>query len=139
MRTYKAKIDINKINHLSTGQIGEIIFEEWFNINYQGEQVFKQKADRDYEKIDFACEKGYTYQVKAAKYNTYTFNCDLEDIKDHLKADIYVFIQIRDNYAYIEDFYSQDYVLKNIQKSFKYDNSFVWAKNLNQHQIIMQL
>lgn len=135
MRRYKAKIDISKIDHLFTGQIGEIVFEEWFENNFQGEQIFKQSADRDYEKIDFADEKGYTYQVKATKGNTYTFNCCLDDIREHLKAEVYVFIRIENSVAYIEDFYSKDYIEKNIKKSYQYENSFVWAKDLQQHQL----
>lgn len=136
MRTYKAKLKIpNDWMNCSTGDIGELIFKHWFDNNFQGEQIFKQKADRDYEKIDFADEKGYTYQVKATKGNTYTFNCHLEDIREHLVSDVYVFIQIDNNVAYIEDFYSKDYVEKKIKKSYKFENSFVWAKDLMQNQL----
>jgi hypothetical protein len=139
MRNYIAKIKIpeDKLN-LSTGRIGEEIFESWFNKNYNDEHIFKQKADRDYEKIDFACDKGYTYQIKTTKHNTYTFNCDLEDITEHLKSSVYVFIQLINGYAYIEGFYDVSYVLNNIKKSFKYQNSFVWAKNLLQNELILK-
>jgi hypothetical protein len=136
MRKYIAKIKIpSDLINLSVGKIGEEIFERWFNSNFQDESIFKQKADRDYEKIDFACCKGFTYQVKTAKHNTYTFNCDLEDIREHLKANTYVFIQLINDYAYIEDFYNSEYVLNNIKKSYKYENSFVWTKNLLQHDL----
>jgi hypothetical protein len=136
MRTYKAKIKLSEpMIKLNTGDIGEKVFKYWFNNNFQGEQIFKQKADRDYEKIDFADEKGYTYQVKATRGNTYTFNCHLDHLREHLKSDVYVFIQIDENVAYIEDFYSRDYIEKNIKKSYKFENSFVWAKNLQQNQL----
>lgn len=136
MRNYVAKIKIpREIASFSTGKIGEILFEQWFNNNFQSEQIFKQKADRDFQKIDFACDKGFTYQVKTAAHNTYTFNCDLEDIREHLKASVYVFIQLIGDHAYIEGLYDADFVLSNIKKSFKYDNSFIWAKCLLQHTL----
>lgn len=136
MRRYKAKIALtNEDMSLSTGALGEKIFSDWFTNNFQGEKIFKQKADRDYQKIDFADEKGYTYQVKATKKSTYTFNCHLETVREHLKSDVYVFIQIKDRIAYIEDLYSKDYVLKTIKESFQFNNTFVWAKDLQQEQL----
>jgi len=139
MRTYLAKIRIpNEIANNSTGEIGEKIFELWFSLNYQGEQLFKQKADRDFEKIDFADEKGYTYQIKCTKHKTYTFNCCLDDLQDHLKAEIYVFIQIENKYAYIEEFYNKEYVLNYSKCSFKNQKtSFIYAKDLQQQVLAL--
>ena len=139
MRNYIAKIKIpfDKVN-LSTGMVGEEMFKIWFDNNYHDEYIFKQKADMDYQKIDFACDKGFTYQVKTTKNNSYTFNCDLEDITDHLKSSVYVFIQLINGYAYIEGFYNTEYVLNNIKKSFRYKNSFIWAKNLLQKELILK-
>jgi hypothetical protein len=137
MRTYLAKIKIpNEIANNSTGDIGEKIFELWFTLNYQGEQLFKQKADRDFEKIDFADEKGYTYQVKCTKHKTYTFNCCLEALSEHLKAEVYVFIQIIDNYAYIEYLHGKEYVLNYAKFSFKSpEQCYVYSANLNQYKL----
>lgn len=68
MRTYLAKIKIpNNLKKQSVGYIGEKVFEHWFKVNYNDEQLFKQKADRDYNKIDYADEKGFKYQVLIKK------------------------------------------------------------------------
>ena len=114
MRKYITKQNIKQYENLTTGEIGEKVFYDWFKNNFYSEQIFKQLADRDYQQIDFADEKGYTYQVKTTKGRSYTFNCDLEDVKDHLNADVYVFIQIKENIAYMEPFYNKDYIFKNI-------------------------
>ena len=135
MRIYLAKIDIAKIIKEDTGLIGEKVFEKWFKLNFNGEKIFKQLADRDYEHIDFADEKGYTYQVKATKGCSYTFNCQLEDVRDCLKADLYVFIQIKDNIAYIENLYDAEYVLSNMKASYKYNNCFIYSKDLLQYKL----
>ena len=137
MRKYIAKIIIpDDLKKNPTGQIGEKIFEYWFNLNFQNEKLFKQAMDRDYEKIDFADEKGYTYQVKTTKAKTYTFNCDLEHLVEHLRAELYVFIQIDEKYAYIEPMYEKQYVIANIKKSFKEDKQcFVYAKDLQQQTL----
>jgi hypothetical protein len=137
MRRYIAKIKLDKdIKFLPTGQLGEKIFELWFNANYQDEQLFKQAIDRDYQKIDFADEKGFTYQVKTTRAKTYTFNCDLDNLKEHLRAEIYVFIQIDGDYAYIEPMYEKDYIFTNIKKSFKEDNQcFIYSIDLQQQKL----
>lgn len=59
MRRYIARIEIgSELNNLSTGAIGEAIFQAWFNNTFQGELLFKQKADRDYQKVDYRlCKK----------------------------------------------------------------------------------
>jgi hypothetical protein len=133
MRRYIAKIKItDELLKESTGQIGEIIFEQWFTNNFQGERLYKQKADRDYQGVDFADEKGFRYQVKTTKEKTYTFNCDLEDINEHLTSDIYVFIQIKNKIAYIETFHDKNYIRSRIKASFRYKNTFVWAEELQQ-------
>ena len=61
MKKYIAKQNIEEFKELSTGEIGEKIFKKWFKNNFQNEIIFKQKADRDYEGIDFTDEKGYKY------------------------------------------------------------------------------
>jgi len=134
MRKYIAKINITEaLLKESTGYIGEKVFEQWFMNNFQGEQLFKQNADRDYQQIDFVDDKGYKYQVKATREKTYTFNCILEDIEEHLASDVYVLIQIKNKVAYIETFYNKEYIKQNINQSFKYNNSFIWAKDLQQN------
>lgn len=137
MRNYLAKFKIPvDLLDKSTGKIGEEIFNLWFNRNFEDEKVFGQLADRDYQQVDFACEKGITYQVKATKAKTYTFNSSIESILEHLNADRYVFIQIKDDYAYIENIYKKGYVLNNIKKSFKEDKQcFVYCRNLLQHKL----
>ena len=137
MRNYLAKIKIPvDLSNKSTGKIGEEMFNIWFNRNFEDEKVFDQLADRDYQQIDFACEKGITYQVKATRAKTYTFNQPIDTLLEHLNADRYVFIQIKDNYAYIENIYEKDYILNNIKKSFKESNQcFVYSKNLLQYKI----
>ena len=87
MRKYIAKINITEaLLKESTGYIGEKVFEQWFMNNFQGEQLFKQNADRDYQQIDFVDDKGYKYQVKATREKTYTFNCILEELKSAISA-----------------------------------------------------
>jgi len=134
MRTYLAKIRIpNDIANNSTGDIGEKIFHLWFSLTYQNENLFKQKADRDFAKIDFADEKGFTYQVKCTKHKTYTFNCALDKLYDHLKAELYVFIQIIDGYAYIEHLHDKAYCLNYAKSSFtNQDQTFIYAIDLQQ-------
>ena len=134
MRTYLAKIKIpNEILNNQTGDIGEKMFELWFTMNFQGEQLFKQKADRDFVKIDFADEKGFTYQVKCTKHKTYTFNCSLDKMYEHLKAELYVFIQIIDGYAYIEHLHNKAYCLNYAKSSFTNSaQSFIYAIDLQQ-------
>lgn len=135
MRNYLSKKSITNYSNLPTGEIGEKVFKEWFLNNFQGEVIHKQNADRDYQGIDFACEKGYTYQVKATRAKSYTFNCVLANANDHLNADYYVFIQIRGEYAYFEKMYTKEEILSNLNPSYKDDNSFVWAKDLLQHKV----
>lgn len=137
MRTYMSKLHIPKeMQNDSTGLIGEKIFELWFTLNFQGEKIFKQLADREYQQVDFADEKGYTYQVKATKYRSYTFNCCLDDIREHLNSDYYVFIQLKDNHAYIETIYNKSEVLDKARVSFKDTNTcFVWSKDLLQQKL----
>jgi hypothetical protein len=129
MRNYTAKIKLDETND-AVGTIGETVFSEWFNNNFQDEFIHKQLSDRDFEGIDFACNKGYTYQIKTTTGNTYTFNSALENLPNKLPCDFYVFIQIREGYAYIEGIYTKDYVLDKAQRSYHYENSFVWAKDL---------
>lgn len=137
MRNYLAKIKIPvDLIDKSTGRIGEEMFKLWFNNNFEDEEIFKQLADRDFQQIDFACEKGVTYQVKATKAKTYTFNSSIDSLLGHLNADRYVFIQIKDNYAYIENIYEKNYILNNIKKSFKESNQcFVYSRNLLQYKL----
>lgn len=134
MRTYLAKIKIpDKLIKESVGYTGEKVFEHWFKNNFNDEQLFKQKADRDYNKIDYADEKGYKYQVKATSKNSYTFNCSSEDILKHLTCDYYVLVQLKDGYAYIEKLRTKQYILDNIIQSFKYNkSSYVKPENLLQ-------
>ena len=138
MRKYLAKIKIpDNLKKESTGAIGEKIFEQWFKTNFNGEQIFKQKKDRDYEKIDFADEKGYKYQVKATAKNSYTFNCLKENILDHLICDYYILIQLENNYAYIEKLRTKKYILDNIIKSYKYNNCFIKPEDLMQEVLFI--
>jgi len=137
MRTYKAKIKMkDDWRNQNTGHLGEKIFADWFHRIYETEKLFKQSLDRDYEGIDFADEKGYTYQVKATRARSFTFNCYLDDLNEHLKADLYVFIQIHDQYAYIENLYSKEEILNLARQSFKEKKScFVYAKDLLQQKL----
>ena len=136
MRKYIAKIRIpENLDHQSVGYIGERIFKLWFNRVYNDEQLFKQKADREYEQIDFSDEKGYTYQVKTTSKKSYTFNCSLDKIDNHLNAYYYVFIQLKDNYAYIEPLLTREVILDNIKKSFINDTCYVKARDLQQQEI----
>lgn len=136
MRKYIAKIRIpENLDHQSVGYIGERIFKLWFNRVYNDEQLFKQKADREYEQIDFSDEKGYTYQVKTTSKKSYTFNCPLNKIDNHLNAYYYVFIQLKDNYAYIEPLLTREDILDNIKKSFINDTCYVKARDLQQQEI----
>lgn len=134
MRTYLAKIKIpDNLKKQSVGYIGEKVFEHWFKINYNDEQLFKQKADRDYNKIDYADEKGFKYQVKTTSKKSYTFNCSTDKINNYLTSDYYIFVQLKNNYAYIENFRTKQYILDNIIQSFKYKNSsYVKPENLLQ-------
>ena len=140
MRRYKARIQItSEIINLSTGYIGEQIFARWFRGTYQNEHLFAQTADRDFMGIDFADEKGYTYQVKATKGKSYTFNKPLEDIREHLTADYYVFIQIKDKYAYIERIEPSENILNDFKESINFKNTcFIWAKDLQQQKLIFK-
>lgn len=137
MRNYLAKIELTSTHKsMTSGAIAEDIFEQWFKSNFQGETLHKQMADRDYQGIDFADQKGITYQVKGSKGKTFTFNCCLNSLREHLKADKYVFIQITDKAAYIEFIYSAENILERAKSSFQYKNScFVWAKDLNQYAL----
>lgn len=137
MRPYIAKIELKseEIN-LSSGKIAEIIFERWFKNNYQGESLYKQLADMDYKGIDFADEKGITYQVKGTVGKTFTFNCDLEHLREHLRASLYVCIQIAREAAYIESIYTPEEILSSIKPSYQFDKScFIWAKDLQQYKL----
>ena len=139
MRTYLAKIRIpEELKSQSTGLVGEKIFELWFTQNFQGEQLFKQKADREYQKIDFADEKGFTYQIKATKAKTFTFNCTLELIREHLLAEVYVCIQLEDKYAYIEPFKTKQDILNKIKKSFVAEKScFIYSQDFLQQELFI--
>jgi hypothetical protein len=139
MRTYLAKIKIpSDIKNKSVGYIGEKIFDIWFKSNYNDEPIFKQAVDRDYQKIDFADHKGYTYQVKTTKAKTYTFNCSLKEITNHLNADFYVFIQIRDEYAYIEPIVKKDEVIIKLKNSFIDDQQcYLHALDLLQQKLFI--
>lgn len=139
MREYLAKIRIpEELKNESTGFIGEKIFELWFTYNYQDEPLFKQKADMDLNGVDFADSQGTTYQVKATKAKTYTFNCDLEHAGQHLKCSKYVFIQLTDRHAYIEPVYDKEDILTKLKKSFKEEKQcFVYCKDLLQRELFI--
>jgi hypothetical protein len=139
MRTYLAKVKIpSEIKNESTGLIGEKIFELWFKYNYADEPLFKQSADRDFQKIDFADHKGYTYQVKATKAKTYTFNCDLETAGQYLNSELYVFIQLGEEYAYIEPICKKEEVLIKLKKSFIEDKKcFLYISDLFQQKLFI--
>lgn len=137
MRKYIGKIKLQeKHNSMSSGAIAEDIFEIWFKNVFNDEQLFKQKADRDYDGIDFACEKGITYQIKGTIGKTFTFNCLIDNLGDCLKADQYVFIQVINEYAYIESIYSGNEIKNLANSSYLYKNTcFVWAKDLQQYEL----
>ena len=120
---------------MSTGALGETVFKYWFGNNFNDEVLHKQKADRDYQGIDFADEKGYTYQVKATRAKSYTFNCKKEQIESKLNCDFYVLIQIKGEFAYIENIVKEDYIKENIVDSYSNGNSFIYAKDLQQQEI----
>jgi hypothetical protein len=54
-----------------------------------------------------------------------------------LNADYYILIQlnIKEKIAYIEDIYNKDYIKLNIKASFKYNNCFIWKKDLKQNKL----
>lgn len=139
MREYLAKVRIpEEIKNESTGFIGEKIFELWFTYNFQDEPLFKQKADMDFKKIDFADSRGYTYQVKTTAAKTFTFNCDLEAIDEHLTSSKYVFIQLKDSYAYIEPIYEKEDIKTKLKRSFKEEHQcFVYCKDLLQRELFI--
>jgi hypothetical protein len=139
MRTYIAKIRIpEEIKNESTGAIGEKIFELWFKYNFADEPLFKQSADRDFQKIDFADAKGYTYQIKATKAKTYTFNCDLEHAIEYLNSELYVFIQLNNKYAYIEPICKKNDVLIRLKKSFMEEKKcFLYISDLLQEKLFI--
>lgn len=139
MRTYLAKIRIpEEIKNESTGFIGEKIFELWYTFNFESEPLFHQSADRDFQKIDFADHKGLTYQIKATRAKTYTFNCDLEHANEYLNSDLYVFIQLIDKYAYIEPLCKKEEVLIKLKKSFKEEKScFLYITDLLQQKLFL--
>ena len=139
MRTYLAKVKIpSEIKKESTGSIGEKMFELWFKYNFADEPLFHQSADRDFQKIDFADHKGYTYQVKTTKAKTYTFNCDLERANEHLNSELYVFIQLQEDYAYIEPICKKEEVLIKLKKSFIEDKKcFLYITDLFQQKLFI--
>jgi hypothetical protein len=139
MRTYLAKIRIpEEIKNESTGSIGEKVFELWFKYNYADEPLFKQSADRDFQKIDFADHKGYTYQIKATKAKTYTFNCEIEYANEYLNSELYVFIQMDEKYAYIEPICKKEDVLVKLKKSFIEDKKcFLYISDLFQQKLFI--
>jgi len=135
-RKYIAQIRLSKESrNINTGALGETIFKYWFGNNFNNELLHKQKADMDYNGIDFVDEKGYKYQVKATRARSYTFNCKKENIEKKLNADFYVFIQIKEECAYIEGFYDKEYINSKIVDSFKNGNSFIYAKDLYQQEL----
>lgn len=134
MRKYLASFDISKLEG-STGFIGEHVFKLWFDKNFHEEFLTKQKADNDFRGIDFVDSKGLKYQVKATAARTYTFNDTIQYL-DHQKADLFVFVQVKDKIAYLEGVYNKDYIMKNAKPSFKNDKTcFVWAKDLLQYEL----
>ena len=66
---------------------------------------------------------------------SFTFNSKLESLADHLRADFYVFVQYKGDYAYIEGIYNKDYVKANAKASYSSDTSFVYAKDLQQEKL----
>lgn len=137
MRNYLGKVDISFIDEKeSIGKKGEIAFKKWFESIYEGELLFKQKADTDYLGIDFADEKGNTYQVKTTSRRTYTFNCNLDRLYDHLEAKSYVCIQIIKKDAYIESIYTANEIMEKAKNGYQYPGtSFIWAKDLQQYEL----
>ena len=137
MRNYIARIElIPSMQGKSSGAIAEWAFSEWFYLTYQGEALHKQKADNDYNGIDFIDEKGIKYQVKGTQGRTFTFNCSLELLERHLTCDQYVCIQVHKKYAYIESIYTKKNILNLAKPSFNYKKScFIWAKDLKQYKL----
>ena len=137
MRKYLGKVQLQeKHSTMSSGAIAEEIFELWFKNVFQGELIFKQKADQDFKGIDFADEKGVTYQIKGSIGKTFTFNCVLDNLDNHLKADNYVFIQVHKDCAYIESIYNKEEIKSLANSSYNYKNTcFVWAKDLQQYEL----
>tara|TARA_R110000744_G_scaffold143565_2_gene255510 strand:- start:2691 stop:3113 length:423 start_codon:yes stop_codon:yes gene_type:complete len=138
MRPYIGRYKVTDVikEKFSIGYIGESIFNKWFTSTYQDEFLIKQKADRDYDKIDFVCSKGYKYQVKCTEKKSYTFNCHKDNIEKSLTSDVYVFIQIVEGYAYIEQLRNREYVKQNVMQSiFKNSMCYVNAERLLQHTL----
>ncbi len=135
MRRYLTKIATERFGTVSVGELGERVFAHWFSVNHEGDTLHSQSLDRDYQGIDFADNKGYTYQVKATSYKSFTFNSKLDNLTDHLRADFYVFVQNKGDYAYIEGIYNRDYVKTNAKASYSSDTSFVYAKDLQAQKL----
>lgn len=137
MRPYLGKLMLpDEWMKYSTGKLGELVFKTYFEGRFEGEQLFKQSLDRDYDGIDFADEKGYRYQVKATKAQTYTFNSPLEALSGHLTCDYYVMIQIRDKIAYVESMYTREDILMKAKSSWKDEKTcFIYCKDLLQQKL----
>jgi hypothetical protein len=137
MRNYIAKINLPEITkNMNTGKIAEVVFQKWFKSNYQGEKLHPQLADMDYKGIDFADNKGITYQVKGTRGRTFTFNCHLSALDEHLRAKLYVCIQVKEKAAYIESIYHAEEILEKAKQSHIEDKScFIWAKDLQQYKL----
>ena len=72
MRRYIARLIIPlELQSEKVGYIGERLFKIWWRNNFNDEPLFKQKADREYQQIDFSDSKGYTYQIKTTLLQLY--------------------------------------------------------------------
>ena len=116
----------------NVGELGERAFVNWFESNYQDSAIHKQTTKNDYAGIDFICDKGLKYQVKATSAQTYTFNHSVEDAERKLVCDFYVFVEITPSYCYIVNVKTPKQVMSDLKKSIHYKNSsFIWKADID--------
>ena len=78
----------------------------------------------------------WLYLPNNLEKKSYTFNCHKDNIEKSLTSDVYVFIQIVEGYAYIEQLRNREYVKQNVMQSiFKNSMCYVNAERLLQHTL----
>jgi hypothetical protein len=82
--------------------------------------------------------KAILIKSKQLKHKTYTFNCDLEAAGQYLNSELYVFIQLDKEYAYIEPICKKEEVLIKLKKSFIEDKKcFLYISDLFQQKLFI--
>lgn len=139
MKKFVASIKLSEeLLKKTTGGIGETVFKKWFENNYQNLTIHKSKKQQDFFGVDFSDCDAVKYQVKTAAKISYTFNCLPEDIEEHLTSDYYVFIQLKEGYAFIEGIYPRADVLKMYIRNSQY-NGECWIKTKDLYQEVLNI